>query len=121
VPCGGGVPAPLGAPVGVLGARDVAALAHQPGEGERSVGGAALVGTAVGGLGPRGIAALLQQDAEPGGRLTVAEPVGLPVQNLGRANILALLELQRDLELGSSIRARRGPVRAGDDVRQARH
>jgi hypothetical protein len=121
VPRRGGVPATLGAPIGVLGARDVAALAQQPAEGERSVRGAALVGTAIGRLGPRGIVALIQQESEPRCRLTVAEPVSLPVQHLGRPHILALLQLQRDLELGSSIRPRGGSLHAGDDVGQARH
>jgi hypothetical protein len=83
VPRGGGMSASLGAPVGILRTRDIAAFAQHPGQGEGSVGVSALIGPPIRLFGADQVIVLLEQDPQPRGGLGVAELVGLPIEDLG--------------------------------------
>ena len=121
VPRGGGMSTSLSAPVGILRARDVAALAQHPGEGEGPVGITPFVGPPVRLFGARRIIELLEQEPQPRGGLGVAQLVSLAKEDLRDGQVLHLFELQCQVEFGLSIKPGSQPWPAGDDAFQARH
>ena len=112
------MPAQLGAPVGLLGAAQIAALLQQPREMERAGRVAALVGPAERLLGALQVVALLQQHPQAHRSGGVAQLVGGTICLFGGRQIVTLFELDSHVErvIRISLGQRAGSAGVGLDL-----